>query len=169
MAGSCSVCAHPDRAAIDDDLVSGVPYRDIVRRHATVPLTISSLSRHKREHVSPALKAVIVERAQAGAATAIERVDSLYQRASTILDAAETDGQGSMALSAIRELRSLVELLARLTGELDERPQVAVINMQSTPGWIDLRTQLMAALAAHPAALVAVSEALTAVPGIEAS
>jgi len=42
------------------------------------------------------------------------------------------------ALSGIREARGNVELLAKLRGELDERP---VVNILVAPQWIALRTE----------------------------
>jgi hypothetical protein len=55
------------------------------------------------------------------------RVRSTASRSSTarrsaVLKAAEEGGRLHLSLGAIRELRGIVELLARITGELDERP-----------------------------------------------
>jgi hypothetical protein len=45
-----------------------------------------------------------------------------FTQARGILDDAENDGQIALSLQAIAELRRTVELLAKLTGEIDERP-----------------------------------------------
>lgn len=55
-----------------------------------------------------------------------------------------------------------IELLAKLTGELDERPEV---NVFIDPRWLVARSSLLAALAEHPEALEAVQHALTAHAG----
>lgn len=58
------------------------------------------------------------------------------------------DGKPSLPLAAIRELKGLTELLARITGEFDERPQVQVqvLNVVADPAWVEARTRLLAAL-----------------------
>ena len=48
MPQTCTVCGHPDRATIDQDLRSGTALRDIAGRYA---LSKSALARHKQEHV----------------------------------------------------------------------------------------------------------------------
>jgi hypothetical protein len=48
--------------------------------------------------------------------------EELYSKARGILDDAENDGQIALSLQAIAEVRRTVELLAKLTGEIDERP-----------------------------------------------
>ena len=158
MPAVCSVCALEARSQVDESLVAGDPYRDIAKRH---DVSISALSRHRRGHLSPALAAVQAAKVTAGGMTTAERVEGLYGRAEKILESVETSGQASLALASIRELRSLVELLARLSGELDERPQVNVINLQSSPDWVELRGLILSALAPYPAAFAAVTRALS--------
>jgi hypothetical protein len=63
-----------------------------------------------------------------------------------------------LVLETAAQLGRQIELLARLTGELDERPE---INILVHPQWIDMRGALLVALQDHPAALEAVQHALT--------
>lgn len=142
---SCSICTNDDREAIDADLIAGLSYRDIAARYGVTP---SSLTRHRKAHISPAIVAVAVARGT----TLADRVEQLYDRASAILTTAERGGQGALSLAAIREMRSTCELLGRLSGELDDRPQVAIVNLASSPDWIGLRTAILGALSSHPAA-----------------
>ena len=158
MGRACTICQHDAHEAIDNDLTGGVPLRRIAERHGD--FSIQSLQRHQRNHISPTLRAVAVERERLGALTLADRVEALYGRAEAILDASEADGRGSLGLGAIRELRSLCELMGRLSGELDERAQVAVINVQSSADWISLRSLLLQVLAKHPAARADVVAAL---------
>ena len=74
-----------------------------------------------------------VERERQEAATALAQVQNLIRRAEAVLTAAERDGKSSTALAAVREVRACVDLMARLTGELNERPQVTVFNLLSEP------------------------------------
>ena len=56
----------------------------------------------------------------------LDRIEGLYQRAYRMLDAAEASGKHGPALGALRELRSTLELLGRVTGELVPRPHIEV-------------------------------------------
>lgn len=137
----------------------GVAYRDLASRYE---VSISALSRHKRDHVSPALARVAAAREEAGPASAMDRLEELRQKTMELLEAAEADGKASLMLSAVREARSLVELIAKITGELDERPQVGVFNLQTSPDWLRVRSVLVEALSPYPAAAQAVSARLLA-------
>jgi hypothetical protein len=152
----------PDHDAIDELIVGGTSYREITKRFG---VSISALSRHRQDHLSPALKAVLVARDATATEGLADRVERLYMRAEGILNAAEADGRGSLGISAIRELRSLCELLGRLSGELDERPTLQVVNIQASPDWIALRTAILTTLDGYPDARAAVLEALSASSG----
>ncbi len=162
MAGTCTVCAHPERKAIDEALIVGTPLREITRRWG---VSKDAASRH-RKHVSPALSRVVSRRrADAGPRSALDRLEELYGRANVVLTAAEREGQASLSLAAIRELRSIVEMLAKITGELDDRPQVNVLSVHATPEWLATRDAMLGALAPYPEAAQAVAARLQ---GIEA-
>ena len=156
MARTCTICAHVERDAIDHALVSRVSYRDIAKQHL---VTISALSRHADRHLSKALTVVQAEREAEGAVTLLDRVEDLYSRAKSILEAADEDGKASVSLSAIRELRGIVELLGKLTGELDDRPQ-QVVNLLVAPEWLRVRAAIVNALDQYPEARLAVAERL---------
>lgn len=154
MGRACSVCDHPERESIDAALVCRDSYRDIGNRYS---LTTSALSRHLRQHVSPALAAVDAKRAtEEGAASLLDRVEDLVGRTERILSAAESEGKVTAALAAVREMRGLLELLGKASGELDTRPQVT-LNLLASPEWIDVRAALFAALHGYPDARAAVS------------
>lgn len=159
MPRTCTVCSNEQREALDAALVMGTAYRELSSRYG---VSISALSRHRRDHVSAALAKVTAEREVAGAESALDRIETLYRRALLVLDTAEGEGRASLSLAAIKELRGLVELLARLSGELDERAQVAVINVQSSQEWHEIRAALSQALGPYPAAAQAVSARLLA-------
>jgi hypothetical protein len=159
MPRTCSICSHPDRVTIDDALVSGTSYRDIAKRVGDV--TIASLGRHASRHVSAALVSVQVERSLEGPRTAVARIEELIVRGERILDSAERGGAASLSLSAMRELRGLIELYAKLSGELDERPTMT-INLQSSPEWVGLRTTILRCLEPFPEARLAVAQGVAA-------
>jgi hypothetical protein len=84
-------------------------------------------------------------------------VRDLQERALDILGKAEEAGELRTALGAIREARGNLELLAKLLGELDERP---VVNLNLSPEWLELRAVIVTALEPHPEARGAVLRAL---------
>ena len=56
----CTACAHPDRAAIDDDLAAGLSLRTVAGRHG---LSTSAVHRHQTRHLD---KPTVGEIRQAG-------------------------------------------------------------------------------------------------------
>ena len=60
----------------------------------------------------------------------LRQVRALQSKTLSILLQAEGAGDLRTALAAIREARGNVELLAKLSGELDERP---VVNLDLSP------------------------------------
>ncbi len=150
----CTVCDHQERHGIDEALVSGTPYRSVAKRFG---LSESAVYRHKSEHL-PAhlLKAKEVEEA-ARADDLLEQVRHLQAHALDILERAEKAGDLRTALAAISQARGNLELLGKLAGELDERPQV---NLTVSSEWLELRAVIVGALEPHPAAHRAVLRAL---------
>ena len=87
----------------------------------------------------------------------LEQVRDLQVRTFAILEAAEASEQHRTALSAIREARGNLELLAKLLGELDDRPTV---NVLISPEWLELRTVIVGALEPYTDARGAVLRAI---------
>lgn len=160
---TCKVCQHIERPEIDRQLASGGTNRGIGEKYG---ISKDSVRRHRERHLAPALKSVSTRRETQGAVRASDRAEDLYQKASRILETAEDAGQGALALSAIKELRATVELLAKLSGELDERPQVNIVNVQQSPEWLAIQAQMMQALTAYPDARIAVAGALEEMPEV---
>jgi hypothetical protein len=157
MPRRCTVCDHPQRRSIDESLVTGAPYRSVAKQFR---LSESAVYRHKSEHL-PAhlLKAREVEEA-ARADDLLDQVRDLQAHALDILERAEKAGDLRTALAAISQARGNLELLGKLAGELDERPQV---NLNVSPEWLELRAVIVGALEPHPAAHRAVLRALEGV------
>lgn len=164
MAQQCLTCAHPEIEAINIDLASGKPSPEVAERYG---VSVDSLKRHRNGHLTPALIRVAGERRnEASAVPAHERLEALYDRASALLSQAEAKGSVMGGAAVLRELRQIVETLAKLSGELDERPTVTV-NLLSTPEVVEFMTRLLAALEPFPEARVAAA-AVIDVPALEA-
>ena len=159
MPRKCAVCSHADKEVIDEALVRGVAFPALVAKYR---VSKDSLSRHKANHLPATL-------AKAHEAGEVARGDDLLAdardlqvRAYGILDKAEGTGDLRTALGAIREARGNLELLAKLLGELDERP---VVNLTVSSEWMELRAVIVGALEPHPEAIGAVVGALVGADG----
>ncbi len=154
-----TIATHPDRAAIDAAIVAGVPNRRIATQYG---LSEGAVRRYKAD----GLPATLVKAKDAEEATHGD--DLLAQLATLQADArrigARAEGEGDLrtALAAVRELVRMIELLAELQGELNRAPQV---NITLSPEWLAVRLVILEALAAHPAARLAVAERLALVEG----
>jgi hypothetical protein len=119
----------------------------------------ASLKAHRDNHLSAALQGVKESRLFGPGTKAKDRLEAMIQTAETLLAAARKDGNVGQALTAVRELRATVELLAKITGELDDRP-TTVINLLTTPAWVQARQAIVDALAPFPEARLAVANRL---------
>ena len=116
MPATCTVCSHPQRAEIERAVLDGQSMRAVARQFG---LGRDSVARHSRNgHVPLAVVAGAERRGIAHSVDLAARAEELWSRARRILDDAE--GRPVLELAAIRELRAVVDLLARLAG-----PQVA--------------------------------------------
>ena len=154
MARRCTVCDHPDVNEVNTAILEGIPNRTIA---AQFGLKTSSVFRHKCKHLPKALVQAKKAREAAAADSLLTSVYNLQTRAERILIKAEKGGDHRIALSAIRELRSTVELLAKLAGELQDG---TTVNVLVSPEYTELRSTLLNALAPYPDARIAVAEAL---------
>ena len=154
MGRSCSVCESPHREAVDHDLGAGKPAHQIGK---TFNLGERAVQRHRVAHLSPAITKVLTE--ERSATRIVDRVEALLQKVGRLVDQAESTGSAGVMLSACRELRAGLELLARLSGELDERP-TTTINLLSSPEIQNLTVVLLKGLAPFPEARIAAAEAL---------
>jgi hypothetical protein len=154
MPRSCTICEHSDREAIDEALVGGASNRSLASLY---DVSEAAVRRHKGKHLPAKLVMAQAAEEVAQADTLLGQVRDLQSRTLAILEAAEETKQHRTALGAIREARSNLELLAKLLGELNERPQV---NLLISPEWLELRAVIVTALEPHPEALRSVVGAL---------
>lgn len=156
MPRTCTICTHPERAAIDAALIAGEPYRNIAERHG---VSVGALFRYKTDR----LPAALVQAKEAGEAAhaddLLAQVRDLQRRTLAILDGAEQAGDRRTALAAIREARGCVELFGRLAGELQQNPTV---NIALSGEWQRIRAVILTALHPFPQARGAVVDSLLA-------
>lgn len=153
----CKVCRHAQRAAIERELLKGSTLRQVAERFA---VSYSSLHRHRvNGHISATLARATDELETFEAVGLAAELNDLKTRTRGILDRAEAADDLRSALGAVRELRGLLELVAKIEGRLSSGGVAVII---ASPEWSTLRAVIVAALADHPAArsavLMAVSE-----------
>ena len=215
MSRACATCGHPQRTAIEAEIVAGRAVRAVA---AEFGVDHSSLSRHVRNHLPAAIRAaavhaieaidapsrwptrlVLIEDAPPEELTAAPQstnsvqpvanspaapVDaapapapapaplgllalarSLRDRALRILDRAEDVRDEKTALAAVREVRGIIDSLARLEppeARAEDAPALA-----NSSEWQRVRAAIIAALADYPEARLAVAEALAATGALQ--
>lgn len=127
-AGKCLACnlPAPDQKRLNDDLVLGVP---LYRLQKQWGINRGSLRAHKEHHISSAETALTVARVKDS--PVIDQAEELVRRADAMYQSAKAAGNIVLGLKALGHQRAGLELLAKLTGVLDERPQVTVNLQQS--------------------------------------
>jgi hypothetical protein len=151
---NCTICNHPNLSQINKRLIKGIALRSIADRWE---VSKTSLIRHKTKHLPASLVAARQAKEIASADNLLSNVCKLQRRAERILRKAESAGDHRTALAAIREVRSTIELLAKLLGELREGTNV---NILITPEYQRMRTNVIEALEPYPDARLAVASAL---------
>jgi transposase-like protein len=119
----CSICNHQNRSAIDRSLVDGASLRTIARQFGT---SSSALDRH-RKHLAPALTVAKHATVVTEATSLLSRVEKIMSRCELIAEAATRERDWMPAVAASRELRGCLELLGKLSGEIQSGPQVGII------------------------------------------
>ncbi len=214
----CSVCASPDREAIDKALVGGTACREVAALYRVSP---DAVERHKAAHLPKMLTETRQARDEAHALDVMEELTRCFQRVNLLFDACDrwlrdaddptrydigpraddilvtyldhsardangrplhkkaslahllalAEGSGAMVerwdtkyadprelvLKTAQQLTGQTQLLAKLLGQLDERPQ---INVLLAPEWLQVRSTLLMVLAPYPEARLAVAGAL---------
>ena len=154
MPWTCSVCGHPERTSIDGALVRRTPYRGITRRFGVGK---DALSRHLNDHIAPAVAKIREEEEARGALDVVRQLRAINSASLGILKEARDRRDADTALKAVDRVLKQLELVSKLAGTLDERPQ---INIAMSPEWLELRAVIILALEPHGAAKNAVLRAL---------
>ncbi len=154
MTRVCTVCTHDEAHVINVELVSRVSYRDIARQFG---VSKDALKRHSQEHIPQLLVKARDAVEAAEASDLLTRIEDLQNRTLDVLSAVEGTEKYAVALSAIREARSNLELIGRVTKELEAVPTV---NLHLNPEWIELRALIITALEPYSEARESVLRAL---------
>jgi len=118
MPQTCSICRHAKRSRIEELLLRNTPLRKIAEQTGT---SAWAIHRHGK-HIAKLLANSAERKAREAVKTdsLLSRVETLLKQCESIAAAAKKDKSWGAATSALREVRSCVELLARLRGELQQ-------------------------------------------------
>lgn len=154
MARNCSVCMHPKVEAINLALLSGsLPLRRIADKYG---VSVGAVHRHK-QHIQP-LKEEVIEVSDPSAV--MRQIQELNQRADLLYRSAVQANDRLNTVRALKELREILSLYARLTGELSAQQNVVHQHLHITPEWASLRSVMLNALQPYPEARAALVAAL---------
>ena len=152
----CSICKRDDVEKINRDLFSGrYTQQQIAEKYHITPSTLC----HHKSHV----KTQLIQAGEAAAndqVTAIQRVSELDDRAEKLYQTCLKKGDNLNAIRALKEMRELVSLAARLSGELNQN--VIHNHLHISPEWTVLRAAILQALQPYPEARTALLAALRA-------
>jgi hypothetical protein len=154
MPRTCTICAHDKRPTIDEALVARRPFRTIADQYS---VSKTALIRHHDDHLPSSLMKAQSAREAANADALLAQVVDLRDKALSVLEKAEGSDDLRAAVSAIREARGCVELLAKLAGELKDAPTV---NIVVSAEWLTIQALVLTALEPHPEARLSVASAL---------
>jgi hypothetical protein len=125
MPRRCSVCIHPDRQQIDQAIVSGNSYRTVAQQFT---ISRDAVVRHRR-HLSVALAKPLNSEQISPPETLLGQLEELKSEAQRLKQKAEGDGDYRTALAAVRELCRIVELVAKLCGQIDSHTETKILNV----------------------------------------
>jgi hypothetical protein len=124
MSRKCSICNHDRRQELEHTLLRGESHRAIAQEF-TVPR--GAIARHLK-HISTALTQALKLREVEGDKSILIQLRELKIQAEHVRARADRAGDYRSALVAVREKTHLLELQARLTGELNETPETKILN-----------------------------------------
>ena len=148
MPPSCTICRHPEKLAIEDLLLRNRLSLRVVAERTGV--SAWALHRHKR-HLSQA----VIDAAQvAGASSLLARIEAVLAEVQDIATKAKRSKDWPAALQALKELRVCLQLIGRVSGELQQQPTAGELHLHRhqhvhMPGGAQSADDLELAIAEH--------------------
>lgn len=164
----CRVCAHERRDLIELALVHKLPIRVIARRFN---IGRDSVFRHRRLHMSPALKAAIMtalhpsevdleQLQRSEGENLLAALVSQRARLQQLSEIAFEDREVHAATGVERALTQNLELVAKLLGQIVQHTHSTSTTLLISGEYLRLRSTIIGALRPYPEASQAVGKAL---------
>lgn len=168
MGSRCQICESPERSKIELGLARRVSYATLARKFG---VSSDAVGRHKRLHFPAQLEAALIA---TGAPSAID-LEQLRQSESegllqsvvvqrarlyALADKAEEFDDVRAAASVHGRITDNLTLAAKLVGELNTHHSTTINQLVISPEYLELRGDLITALAPFPDARRAVAKIL---------
>ncbi len=154
MPRTCTICEHLQRTEIESAYIGRARFSAISRKFR---VSQDAVERHLKTHLTVRLADAAERRPpDPGGDDLLAQVRALNIEARAWLEGAKRDKDGALAMKAMRQLTSLLELQANLVGVLRDRQVNVITNLNLDPAalakvaTVFLRTQ--PAQLAEPAA-----------------
>jgi len=158
MPRRCTICAHPKREEIEQEILNGVPYSAIARRFN---VGRDSVRRHAKSHLPKRLAAAHKAEEAARGDDLLAKARGYQHKAEQLLLKAEAEGDYGTALRGIKEARSSLQVLMHMREQMIEGESAAAARaFLTSPEWIELKQAITRALTPYPEAKRAVWLAL---------
>ena len=151
---TCFICRHSERQAIEKAIIERVPYREIGERYGFSTNAVSGHKRHMAEKIAAGQKAIDVS----AASVLLEECQAMKRKSLQLMAKAEKAKDIKTAIAALRAQKDIVELLAKVCGELYS---VKSINVTMSPQWLSLKKTIVLSLENFPEAREALVAAIT--------
>ena len=165
----CTACRHREHAAIDLALSRGVAVSALARRYG---VSTDILYRHRKGHIPPQLRAKLIagpdididlnKLRETESQSLLANLVALRHRLFAALDVAEENGDGFMLTRVSSQLHVNLETTGKLLGDLGVGA-TTIMNILVQPAYMEMRVELVRALAPYPEARQAVAQVLHAV------
>jgi hypothetical protein len=165
--GTCSVCAHGNRAALEHARAAGMPLDKLARRYG---LSKPAVQRHCARHIPAALRDKNAAIALIGAECDLkvlreQESDGLLRNIASqrgaLYKLLDGEGDKKIAIAVHARITSNLELGARVLGQVaGHATNITNNTLVASMDYLSMRARLMAALRPFPEARRAVAEAL---------
>ena len=115
MPRTCTVCKNDNRFEIDKAIIKGRSYRNIANQYS---VSKAAVQRHAKNHLPSHIVRSEKAKELKEAGSIIDAICHLESSAKRIQECAEEENDYKSALSAVREQSRLIELRAKLLGEI---------------------------------------------------
>jgi hypothetical protein len=121
----CRICNHDQRQEIEQALIRGHSHRAISQQFTVSRGVVDRHLKHVSHDVKHVRELMEVEHGK----SLLVQLRELGSQARYLGVRAKRAGDYRTALAAVRELTRILELEARLTGELNEKPETKILNL----------------------------------------
>src|SRR5436190_12743353 len=130
MARTCTICVHHRRDSVDKALLRGEQLKAVARRYG---VSDDALGRHRKhmQLVIAKAAAAVGQRELAYGSALLEEIGRIRADAERLQVESERRRDVRSALRAIHERLAVVELEAKLSGQIDTAPKNVTINVQA--------------------------------------